>query len=146
VTTVADFEVELGVVVVVVVEAGVPEDPDAVADDVPELVVGVVCDVPDEVEVPGEVVPAVADVPGISLDTTSPSAAVAPAATIMTAFEVRRTRALATSRRFAPGSLDLTLVSPGPTLGPVGSSLDGSRLTLMGGMSPRRPRRTLTAG
>jgi hypothetical protein len=151
---VADFEVELGAAVVVVVDAAVPE----VAAVVPE-VAAVVPEVPDELDEedpdpdPNDaevdvlrVVTAFAVVPGISLDTRSPIAAAAPVATKTTARDVRRTRAPARSRRLAPSSPVRKF--SGPPLGGVECPTGPSRLVgmLMGGMSPCEPRGPRTAG
>jgi hypothetical protein len=102
-TTVAEFEVDLGAVVVVaaevpVLDAEAPDDPDELEEEAP------VPDVDDvEGDVPG-VVAAFAVVPGISFETTSPKPAAAPVATITTARDVRRTLAPARSRLLAPSS------------------------------------------
>jgi hypothetical protein len=99
------WAVVVGVVVAgAVVGVEVPED-----EEVPEVVVvRVVADVeepvPEDVEVVGlGVVSAVAAVPGISLDTTSPVAAVAAMASTVTPLVIRRTRSPARSRRAGPG-------------------------------------------
>lgn len=88
----------------------------------------------DSVEEPGgdvdvelTVVAAEDVVPGISLDTNSPSPAAAPAATIATALDVRLTVPRAVSRRPAPDR----------------SLFDDS---CMGGMSPCEPRGRRTVG
>lgn len=103
--TVADFEVVLGVVVVVVaVPCDDPDEEELVPDGVAVV----------EVAVPAvAVVSAVVVVPGISLDTMSPSAAAAPVARMATVLDVRCTRALATSRRAAPARS----VGPGCVVG-----------------------------
>jgi hypothetical protein len=137
---VADLVVELGVVdaVVGVVVAAVAAVA-AVAGVV--VAVGAVCDAPDDDAVAedvdaGELVEARAEavVPGISLDTTSPSTAAAPAATIAVALETQRTRARASSRRVAPGRPGGTF---GRTGGPTFGALVGS--VVMVGMSPCEP-------
>ncbi len=118
----ADLVVELGAVVVVVAAVvGVDaladgELPDEVLDEVPDS------DADDVVELTE--VSAEAVVPGISLDTTRPSTAVAPAARMATAVDVRRTLVWARSRRCDP------------MLGEV----------LTTGMSPCQPRITRTVG
>ncbi len=107
----ADFVVELGVVVIVAAVVGVDvvdEVPVPDADDVVELT-----------EVWAEAV-----VPGISLETISPSAAALPAARMATAVDVRRTLVWATSRR-CEGILGEVLTT---------------------GMSPCQPRITRTVG
>jgi hypothetical protein len=94
-TTVADCEDVLGVVVAVV-------DPDEAVDPDEDAgvvgVVGVVPAVDPLEEVAVAVVLRAAVVPGISLDTTTPSAAAAAVATMAKAAEVRRTRVTATAR------------------------------------------------
>jgi Cu/Ag efflux pump CusA len=84
-TTVADFVDVAGALVVGVVVVAVVADVDAV---LPEL---------DE----ATVVPATVAVPGISFETTSPSTAADPAATIARVLDMRRTFVAATSRRLA---------------------------------------------
>jgi hypothetical protein len=89
---VADLVVELGVVVGVAAVVG--------DDTAPEVEPGVV---PVEEVLAGELAGVLADavVPGISLETTSPRAAVAPVARIATARDVVRTLVPARSRRAA---------------------------------------------
>jgi hypothetical protein len=129
-TTVAEFEVDLGAVVVVVVAAAVPvvaaeapDDPDELDEEAP---------VPDVDDVEGDVarvVVAFAVVPGISLETTSPKPAAAPVATITTARDVRRTLAPARSLLLAPSSPGRA--SSGRPLGGFGCSMAASRLVGM---------------
>jgi hypothetical protein len=146
---VAELEVERGVDVVVVVAAEVPEELDA-----PAVVVDVPPDEPDEPDAPDasapdpdadvvevlRVVPTVA-APGISFDTTRPSAAAPPTATITTDLDMRRTRAVATSRRLAPGPPERAALSSGRLVAPA-------RLVrlVMRGMSPCEPRGPRTVG
>jgi hypothetical protein len=133
---VADLVVELGVVVAVVglvvaavgaLAVGEAPDADAVAedDDVVELIVAW----------------AEAVVPGISLDTTSPSNAAAPAATIAVALEIQRTRIRASSRRVAAARCGPARCrAEGPTIGaPVGG-------VVMIGMSSCEPADPRTVG
>ena len=138
----AELEVDRGADVVVVVAEGVPEELEA-----PALVVGVPPDEPDEPEPDPvtdvevlRVVPTAAN-PGICLDTTRPRAAAPPTATIATALDMRRTRALAMSRR-------LVARSPERAVFPPGLAMPASRLVgmLMGGMSPCESRGPRTAG
>ncbi len=97
----AALVVLVGAVVVTVADAVVGPVAGTVVLDVAEPVPAPVL----VVDVPGDEVTAVAAddvVPGICLDTNSPSPAAAPAAMIATALEVRLTVLRAVSRRLAP--------------------------------------------
>ena len=103
-TTVGDCVVVVGVVVAGVVVAEEVSDVDALGpelDEAGDVAPGVdpVPAVVDGVELP--VVSAVAVVPGISLETTSPSTAADTAETIATVLDMRRALVVAMSRRLA---------------------------------------------
>ncbi len=117
----ADFVVELGAVVVVAAVGGV----DVLGDGEPPDEVPVAELDDDVVALTG--VPAVAVVPGISLETTRPSTTAAPAARTAAALDVRRTLVWARSRRWDSG-------------GGIRGEVDTT------GMSPRQPRIPRTAG
>lgn len=153
----ADFDVVVGAVVadvaavvgVVPVAAELDDVPDDQEVDAPEAVVEVCAEVAeDEEPVPDgddgvelTVVGAAAAVPGISLDTMRPTAAVAPVARMAAALDRRRTRAPARSRRVDPcalGSLDRPIEAP-TVLGP-------GEEVLMARMSPCESRGSRTAG
>jgi hypothetical protein len=123
---VADFDVELGALVVAGVVA-VAVGAAVVAAVVGVVAVGVV--VGTVVGVVVSVLWAVAEavVPGISRETTRPRVTAAPVARTATVLDVQRTRDAATSRRCAAGA-------PRPAAGAVtGPSIIGPLLGLLGG-------------
>jgi hypothetical protein len=145
---VADFVVELGALVVVVVGAAVvgvetglgPAEPVEVAvvpDVVAVLVVAAVL-----VVVEATVLSADAVVPGISLEMTRPSAVVIPMARMVTALDTPRTRARALSRRAAASGPRAPVGLAAEPAGP--RPLDDE--VLMVGMSPCEPLGPRTAG
>jgi hypothetical protein len=133
---VADLVVELGAVVVGVAAV-------VAVDALDEVPVPDVDDVVELTEVSAAVV-----VPGISLDTTRPSTAAAPAARTATALDVRRTLVWARSRRcdsIRPVRRGRCSDRCSDRLGqPSGDGIPGEALTT--GMSPCQPRITRTVG